>query len=175
MESQQSSRTMSVGPPVGRAVRRVIPRVPEWREKLIRCVAAVALLYATYWIFWRWTHTINTAPAAIVPSLLLLAAETWAYLNMCMFVFLVWRLRERDPGPAPAGMPVDVFITCYDEPLEVLRRTAIGARAIRYPHLTYMLDDGKREDVRACARSSASATSAAPGTKTRRREISTSR
>ncbi len=131
--------------------RVATPVVPEWRERVIRTVAVIAVLYATYWIWWRWTSTINTEPRAIVPSLLLMLAETWAYLNMCMFVFLVWRLRQRDPGPAPPGKTVDVFITCYDEPLEVLRRTAMGARAIRYPHRTYMLDDGKREEVRAMA------------------------
>ena len=131
--------------------QNVTPRIPEWRENVIRTVAVITLIYATYWILWRWTHTINTTPRGIVPSLVLLVAETWAYLNMGMFVFLVWRLKERDPGPAPEGRTVDVFITNYDEPLEVLRRTAIGARAIRYPHRTYMLDDGKRDEVRAMA------------------------
>ena len=48
------------------------------------------------------------------------------------------------------GLSVDVFITNFDEPLEVLRRTAIGARAIKYPHRTYMLD-GKRDEVKAMA------------------------
>jgi cellulose synthase (UDP-forming) len=117
------------------------------RERLIRTVAIIALAYATYWIWWRWTHTINTDPKAFVPSMILLLAETWAYLSMCMFVMLTWHLTNRDPGPAPVGRTVDVFITCYNEPLEVLRRTAIGARGIRYPHSTYMLDDGKRDDV----------------------------
>ena len=72
--------------------RPVTPVVPEWREKVIRTVAVIAVIYATYWIGWRWTSTINTEPRAIVPSLLLMLAETWAYLNMCFFVFLVWRL-----------------------------------------------------------------------------------
>lgn len=123
----------------------------EWREKLIRAVAVVAVLYAAYWIWWRWTYTLNTSPAAVVPSLLLLLAETWAFVGMGLFVFLTWRLTHNRPPPAPPGRTVDVFITNYDEPLEVLRRTAMGARAIRYPHRTYMLDDGKRDDVRAMA------------------------
>src|SRR5688500_14286834 len=122
-------------------------KTSETREALIRTVAVVALLYATCWIYWRWTSTMHTAPEAIVPSILLLIAETWAFISMCMFVMLTWRLTNRDPGPPPNGRTVDVFITCYNEPLEVLRRTAIGARAIRYPHRTYILDDGKREDV----------------------------
>src|SRR3954470_10107184 len=131
----------------GDAPLRMSPR----REALIHTVAVIALMYATYWIYWRWTSTINTSPEAIVPSVVLLLAETWAYINMCMFVMLTWRLTERDAGPPPRGRTVDVFITCYNEPLEVLRRTAIGARAIRYPHRTYMLDDGKRDDVKAMA------------------------
>ena len=87
---------------------------------------------------------------------------------MAFFIFTAWRLVRREPPPAPDGLTVDVFITCYDEPLQLLRRTAIGARAIRYPHQTYMLDDGKRDEVRAMARSSASATSGARGTSTPR-------
>src|SRR5690349_3504065 len=118
-----------------------------WSEPLIRAVAVIAVLYGGYWILWRWTNTINTSPGAIVPSLILLLAETWAYLGLCFFVLLTWRLTDREPGPAPKGRTLDVFITCYNEPLEVLRRTAIGARAIRYPHRTYLLDDGKRDDV----------------------------
>lgn len=121
----------------------------DWHEPLIRAVAVVAVLYGAYWILWRWTNTINDAPRAIVPSIVLLLAETWAYIGLCFFVLLTWRLTNREPGPAPRGKTLDVFITCYNEPLEVLRRTAIGARAIRYPHRTYMLDDGKREEVRA--------------------------
>jgi cellulose synthase (UDP-forming) len=119
----------------------------EWREPLIRFVAAVALIYGAYWIGWRWMNTISHEH--LVASLLLLTAETWAYLGFVLFVMITWRLTNRDPGPPPQGRTVDVFITCYDEPLEVLRRTAIGARAIRYPHRTYMLDDGKREEVKA--------------------------
>ena len=121
----------------------------DWHEPLIRAVAVVAVLYGAYWIMWRWTNTINDAPRAIVPSIVLLLAETWAYIGLCFFVLLTWRLTNREPGAIPAGRTLDVFITCYNEPLEVLRRTAIGARAIRYPHRTYMLDDGKRDEVRA--------------------------
>jgi cellulose synthase (UDP-forming) len=148
---EQTSGAELAAPLPGRRVDGPITVSPA-REAVIKAVAVIALMYATYWIYWRWTSTINTDPKAIVPSVILLLAETWAYLNMCMFVMLTWRLTNREPGPAPSGRTVDVFITCYNEPLEVLRRTAIGARAIRYPHRTYMLDDGKREDVKAMAK-----------------------
>src|SRR2546430_9711282 len=82
-------------------------------------------------------------------EILLIVAETYGLINSFFLIATVWRLKYRDSPPAPEGLSVDVFITNFDEPLEVLRRTAIGARAIRYPHRTCILDDGKRDEVRA--------------------------
>ena len=97
----RQTRSTEVGPGAkGGGCRRrpivgsPIPARREWQEKLIRAVAVIALIYATYWIYWRWTHTANTDPQAVVPSVLLLLAETWAYINMCLFVLLTWKLTE---------------------------------------------------------------------------------
>jgi cellulose synthase (UDP-forming) len=43
---------------------------------------------------------------------------------------------------------VDVFITVYGEPLETIRRTATAAQAMTGRHLTWILDDGKSDEVR---------------------------
>jgi cellulose synthase (UDP-forming) len=115
----------------------------------IRIFAIVSLLYATYYIAWRWTSTLN--PDALVFSIAVAGAETYGLLTSFFLLFTVWRLRRRQPKPAPDGLSVDVYITTYDEPLEIIRRTAIGARDIRYPHTTYILDDGKRDEVHALA------------------------
>jgi cellulose synthase (UDP-forming) len=122
-----------------------VPETPAGRELLIHTVSVVALAFATYWIYYRWTQTLN--PDALFFSLALVVAETYAVLGMFLLVFTAWHLKERKPPPAPEGRTVDVFITNYDEPLDVLRRTALGAKSIRYPHRTWLLDDGKREDV----------------------------
>jgi cellulose synthase (UDP-forming) len=131
------------------AFRDTIPKLPRGEELFVRGVAAVALLYGFYWIFWRWTYSLN--PDALIFSVVLVVAETYGLFNSLLMVATVWKLNYRDPPPAPRGLSVDVFITNFDEPLEVLRRTAIGARAIKYPHRTYMLDDGKRDEVKAMA------------------------
>lgn len=123
------------------------PRLPAWQEHLIRAVAVIGLAYATYYIGWRWTRSLNwDAPWF---SVTLAVAETYGLITSYFFVFTAWKLRRRTPRPAPPGLSVDVFITCYDEPLEIIRRTTIGARDIRYPHLTWVLDDGKRDEVQA--------------------------
>jgi cellulose synthase (UDP-forming) len=124
-----------------------IPQLSRAQELFVRFVAAAALLFSVYWIYWRWTSTLNWNHPVF--SIVLVTAETTGLISMFFFIFNVWRLERREPPPAPAGLKVDVFITTYDEPLQLVRRTAIGARAIRYPHNTYVLDDGKRDEMKA--------------------------
>ena len=124
---------------------RDLPPMSPRQEWVVRSLALIALAYGIYWLWWRWTQTLN--PDAMVFSIVLVSAETWGWIGSALFLFHTWKVSDREAQPAPPGRTVDVFITTYDEPLEVLRRTAIGARAIRYPHRTYVLDDGKREEV----------------------------
>ena len=135
--------------PLRRRPSNSVPQLPEWQERVIRGIAVVTLAYWTYYIIWRWGWTLN--PDALWFSIPLALAETWGLVTAFVMIHSVWRIRHRQPIPAPPGMTVDVYITCYDEPLEVIRRTAIGARAIRYPHKTYILDDGERDEVQAMA------------------------
>jgi len=131
------------------AFRDAIPRLPRGEELITRVFAVIAWLYGFYWISWRWSSSLNHN--ALTFSILLVIAETYGLISSFFLIATVWKLKYRDPPPAPKGLKVDVFITNFDEPLEVLRRTAIGARAIKYPHRTFMLDDGKRDEVKAMA------------------------
>jgi cellulose synthase (UDP-forming) len=64
----------------------------------------------------------------------------------------MWRSKPRPPAPrAEGGHSVDVLITTFDEPLELVMKTAVAALEIRYPHETYVLDDGNRPAMRALA------------------------
>ncbi len=68
-------------------------------------------------------------------------------------------------GPAPRGGDatdrpirvhgkealVDVFITVYGEPVATIRRTAVAARAMKGRHRTWILDDGRSDEVRRLA------------------------
>jgi cellulose synthase (UDP-forming) len=51
------------------------------------------------------------------------------------------------------GEPISVaiFITCYGEPLEVIRSTATAARDVWGEHTTWILDDGRSDAVRELA------------------------
>jgi cellulose synthase (UDP-forming) len=120
---------------------------PEWKEKVIRTFAILTLAYAAYYIVWRWTSTLNWD--AWWFSVTLALAETIGLLTTFIFVFNTWKLKEYPFRRARPGWTVDVFVTVYDEPLEVIRKTAMGARDIRYPHETWILDDGKRAEIAA--------------------------
>ncbi len=130
-------------------LRSLLPPASGWRETLTRVFAALTLAYGAYYLWWRWSHSLN--PDALWFSAALAAAETLALLVTASYVHSVWRLRRREAPPAPEGLSVDVFVTTYNEPLEIIRKTALGARAIRYPHRTWILDDGRREEVRRMA------------------------
>ena len=50
-----------------------------------------------------------------------------------------------------APVAVDVYITTYGEDLDTIARTVSAAVAMHGAHATYVLDDGKSDDVRALA------------------------
>ncbi len=47
---------------------------------------------------------------------------------------------------------MDVFIATYNEPLDLVLKTAIAARDMDYPHETWILDDGDRAEFATAAR-----------------------
>lgn len=137
--SQQSTVPVADGTP------RLSPTV-EW---FTRVVALVCVAYSVYYITWRWTSTLNLHFWWI--SIPLALAETWGVLTFAVLAHTAWRLRLRAPAPPTRPCTVDVFVTTYDEPVELLRRTVAGAKGITYPHTTYILDDGRRDEVKALA------------------------
>ncbi len=112
---------------------------------VVRIIAVLVVSFGCAYIFWRWSDTI--AWSAWWIAIPLVIAETYSLSESILFAFMMWNARERPVPPAARpGLTVDVFITTYNEPLELVVRTAIGAREVRYPHNTWILDDGDREE-----------------------------
>ncbi|MCF7837643.1 MAG: glycosyltransferase [Candidatus Marinimicrobia bacterium] len=84
-------------------------------------------------------------------SILFLAAEVHGYLALLLFLLDMWAPVRPAPPRVAEGLSVDVFIPTYNEDVGLLRRTVLGAKNIRYPHRTYVLDDGDRADIKAMA------------------------
>ncbi|WP_285320885.1 glycosyltransferase family 2 protein, partial [Pseudarthrobacter sp. lyk4-40-TYG-27] len=60
------------------------------------------------------------------------------------------KIRKGAPPP-PHDATVDVFITTYNEDLDMVLTTALAAQKIRHPHSTWILDDGARPELKALA------------------------
>src|ERR1700729_2440489 len=86
---------------------------------------------------------------------LLLIAEAYAFVILFLgYMQTIWPLR-RTPVPLPEDPEnwpaVDLLIPTYNEPLNVVRYTALAAMNIDWPAdklNVYILDDGKREEFR---------------------------
>jgi cellulose synthase (UDP-forming) len=138
-----------------RRLPTLLPRDPAARRALrldaIRILVVVNLVLGTWYITWRWTSSINWAAWAIAVPLVV--AETYSWIDSWLFGLTMWKLRERDPPPPPPeDATVDVFITVYNEPLELVRATVRGAREMTYPHRTYVLDDGASPEMQEMTR-----------------------
>jgi cellulose synthase (UDP-forming) len=110
-------------------------------------VVAYVISGIVYFI-WR-SGTFN--PEAMGLSLALYAAELFGFVNGLFYVMMTFRLSVREARPPLSGAGVDVFVPTYDESAELVRRTLLAAKNIQYPHVTWLLDDGNRDEMRKLA------------------------
>lgn len=111
----------------------------------IRRVLVVTYLGVAAWYFnWR-LGTFN--PHALAFSILIYAAEVYGMATVLLHLLMTWNLTVRSAPPPSPGLSVDVFIPTYNEPALMVRRTAIAAINMEYPHQTWLLDDGNRPDI----------------------------
>jgi cellulose synthase (UDP-forming) len=120
------------------------------RRAAIRLLVVVTLGLGVNYVVWRWLHSVRWEYWWIAVPLVI--AETYSLIDACLFGMTMWRVKERGEPPAPAeDATVDVFITTYNEPVDLVMETARAALAIRHPHNTWILDDGAREEMREAA------------------------
>jgi cellulose synthase (UDP-forming) len=122
----------------------------QWRRRRgIRHTISVIFL-CTSLIYLAWRLTVFN-PEAPIFSVVFYLSEVIGFFLAASMIVVAWRYRFRAPVEATPGLAVDVFIPTYNEPVEMIRRTVLAAMRIRYPHETWLLDDGNRLEVRAIA------------------------
>ncbi|KUG53307.1 cellulose synthase [Serinicoccus chungangensis] len=120
------------------------------RQLLVRVLVVLTLVLGTSYVGWRWLYSVRWENWWIAVPLVL--AETYALVDSYLFGLTVWRLKRRGEAPEPPeDATVDVLITTYNEPVEMVVATARAAVGIRHPHQTWILDDGDRPDMREAA------------------------
>jgi len=120
-----------------------------YKKPVIHFLTILTGFYILYYIWWRAFYTLN--PASLIFSLILLIAEVQGVINFFLFALMTWNV-EKTTAPAPMeGASVDVYVPTYNEDIKILEATLVGCIAIRYPHTTYVLDDGRRGEVKLLA------------------------
>jgi len=111
-------------------------------------VTLLFLIFSTAYFFWR-TTVFN--PEAWVFSIIFFVAELFGFIITLFTLFITWRVKERRTITPEPDLKVDVFIPTYNESVDIVRLTALAAKNIRYPHDTWILDDGNRSEIKALA------------------------
>jgi len=108
------------------------------------------LLIAVAYFTWRITGTLGEG-TQVYPILFLLAELGMLSFTVPLYVNLLGGARSGPVPEPPVGLTVDVLIPTYNEELHLVRATAVAARSLEYPHETWILDDGRREEMRRLA------------------------
>ncbi|SUG18009.1 Cellulose biosynthesis protein catalytic subunit A [Salmonella enterica subsp. arizonae] len=139
-------------------VALLVRRMPGRFSALMLIV--LSLTVSCRYIWWRYTSTLNwDDPVSLVCGLILLFAETYAWIVLVLGYFqVVWPL-NRQPVPLPKEMSqwptVDIFVPTYNEDLNVVKNTIYASLGIDWPKdklNIWILDDGGRESFRQFAR-----------------------
>ena len=100
------------------------------------------------YLCWRFVYSIPWESQFDLPfALMLFAAESYGILIYLLGMFITLKLSIRQVVPIDEGKPlpsIDVFITTYDERLDVVTPTIVAAVKLRYSGQVnvYVLDDG---------------------------------
>lgn len=119
---------------------------------LSRRVLVISLLCLELaYLAWRLFFTFNQQH--IIYSTLFFIADVIIGADAIGFALSLWGLRkENEPVPVPlSNNKVDVWITTYNESIDILRRTVYHCVQMDFPHTTYVLDDGNRPEVKELA------------------------
>ena len=117
--------------------KKANPPLYTWVTWGLFIIGLLSIIYYLSW--WFFEGRLRS------PFLLFLFVAAFIYLGIQIVCNWVLYLLARHPQPAqstPEGLTVDVFITAYLEPYEMIERTLKAACALRGQHQTWLLDDG---------------------------------
>lgn len=135
----------------------LVRRIPGRFSSLLLIV--LSLTVSARYIWWRYTSTLNwNSKLDLFFGVILLAAETYSWVVLVMgYIQTAWPL-DRKVASLPVDRTlwptVDLMIPTYNEDLSVIKPTVFAALGMDWPAdklRIHLLDDGRREEMRAFA------------------------
>lgn len=131
---------------------------PQTSELLHLFLVWLSTVTTARYLYYRTAYTLNfDGWLNGFFCVLLYGAELYAIITLFLAYFQTLRIKERQPIdlstiPSDRLFKVDIYIPTYNEDVEIVRKTALGALAIDYPadkKRVYILDDGRAEKYKA--------------------------
>lgn len=139
----------------------VSPLLDRRHDRARQLVAVATAALGLRYMEWRLSETVLPVEGTALEvgwAWGVFAIEVLAFVEIAVFLLIMSRgnresgiadLRQREMEAARRYPSVDVFIPTYNEGLEVLEKSIVGARALDYPNFeVWVLDDGRRPWLR---------------------------
>jgi cellulose synthase (UDP-forming) len=131
---------------------------PFWRKFVDRSCVVLAQSLQLLYLLWRWHRFCTTNSTWALSSIFIVMETMIVFFGSLVTYFLVWnqtqrpKLRLENMKMDIETLPtIDVMIPCYNEPVDIVRKTIIAALNLDYPaHLltVCVCDDGNSPDMR---------------------------
>jgi cellulose synthase (UDP-forming) len=125
--------------------------IEVWLKRSLKQRRTASIAYivtSTVYLIWRLTIFNPDAPLC---SFFFYLAAVLDFILGLILVFASWPHLRRTIPPLTRSYSVDVLIPVYTETVALIEFTVLAAKEIDFPHETYLLDDGNREELREVA------------------------
>ncbi|NRB04369.1 MAG: glycosyltransferase [Rhodobacteraceae bacterium] len=136
------------------------PGLTKLDEAVWHIAAGLTIGLGIWYLSWRWLYSLNDD--ALIFAVAVAGAETAAFLGTLLFFFDIWREGDTPQKSPPKSrsaahlselgrLTIDVFVTTYDEGVEVVEHSMQDAAKLHAPENTdiklHILDDGKQSGM----------------------------
>lgn len=140
------------------------PLLSGQARSLWHLVAGMTIGLGVWYLYWRWTASLNHEAMAF--SVVVALAETMTFFATLLFFFNIWDEGDSTPTAPPASrtdvglqgtgeIRVNIFVTTYDEDTDLVARSVEAAQQVNSPPGVttgvYVTDDGNRPEMQAMA------------------------
>ena len=137
--------------PVPVSVQPTRLRLGSWfqsRPLAVKVIASLGMLFGLTYLSWRLIFTsVGIEPWIFWPLFL---AELFGFSTFLLLVYEAWETPST-PRPPTLNVRTSILITTYNEDIDILEPTVVGALLVRGDTEIFLSDDGRREEMRELA------------------------